>query len=95
MPLPFYNRYEPFVFFDPFEMRHLSSLNGPVAMAALTLSSLTDCLVLLTISLFVKYKRTPIVKHTNLMMSGIQLSLHFVLSVGSFLLVCMSRPLVI
>ena len=88
--------------FDPFMTRHLT-WDGSVELAALALSLLTGCLVLITMWLFVKYKNTPIVKHTNLHMSGIQLSLHFVLSVGSFLLfvsypgkwVCILRPLII
>ena len=88
--------------FDPFMMIHLT-WNGSVEIVTLGVSSLTGCLALFTIWLFIKYKNTPIVKHTNLQMSGIQLSLHFVLSIGSILLffsypgrlICILRPLVI
>ena len=88
--------------FDPFAMRHLT-WDGPVEMAALVFSMLTGALVVLTSGLFVKYKNTPVVRHTNLHMSVIQLSLHLMLSVGSFTLfvsypgnvVCTLRPLVI
>ena len=88
--------------FDPFAMRHLN-WDGPVEMAALALSTLTVALVVFTSELFVKYKNTPVVRHTNLPMSVIQLSLHFVLSVSSFTLfvsypgnvVCTLRPLVV
>ena len=88
--------------FDPFAMRHLT-WNGTVEIVALTLSTLTGTLVLLTSGLFVKYKNTPVIRHTNLPMSALQLFLHFLLSFASFVLfvtypgklVCTLRPLVV
>ena len=88
--------------YDPFVTKHLE-WNGPVGIVSLSLSTLTCILVVFTSCLFLKYKETPVVRHTNLPMSGLQLSLHFVLSIGVFALfvlnpgkiVCTLRPSVI
>lgn len=88
--------------FDPFVTKHLK-WNGLVGIVTLSVSTLTCVLVLFTSCLFLKYKNTPIVRHTNLPMSVLQLSLHFMLSICVFALfvvypgkiVCTLRPLLI
>lgn len=88
--------------FDPFLTTYLK-WNNPVGIVILTVSVLTCVLTLFTTCLFLKYKDTPIVRHTNLPMSVLQLSLHLLLSVGVFALfvvhpgkiICTLRPLVI
>ena len=65
--------------YDPYMSLHLSIRNQP-GLIMVIISSIMFLILIFTISVFVKYRDTPIVKHANRTMTILQLSSHLILS---------------